>query len=393
MKQTVHIKIGFDAKRAAQNNTGLGNYSRFVIKLLAAYRNENSYYLYIPNPRRMPFIGKIADNTVIRCPRTGFWHKLRSLWRIWGITKSITDEDINLFHGLSNELPLNIRKARKTRTIVTIHDLIFLRFPHYYRFFDRLIYRYKFQSACRNADRIIAVSACTKKDIVHYLGIAPEKIDVVYQGCANEFKHALPENQLRAVQETYRLPERFLLYVGSIEERKNLLLVVQALMQINEPIALVAIGKRTSYTRKVEHYIKTHGLESRVMLLTQISTHELPAFYRLATTFVYPSLFEGFGIPILEALCCGIPVVAAKGSCLEEAGGPGSIYIDPHNPHDLAQAIERTLTDKGLRSRMIDEGLKHAHRFDNEHLFRDLYNVYKKTLDLSFPDSKRYNQR
>lgn len=383
MKEAKHIKIAFDAKRAAQNNTGLGNYSRFVITLLTAYKKENRYYLYIPDTRRARFLGKVADNAVICSPRTFFGKKLRSLWRVWGITKSIADERIDLFHGLSNELPFNIGKAHQTRSIVTIHDLIFLRYPHYYRFFDRLIYRYKFQKACRNADRIIAVSMCTKKDIVHYFGIEPGKIDVVYQGCADAFKHPLPEHRLRSVRETYGLPERFLLYVGSIEERKNLLLVVQALTLIDEPITLVAIGKRTSYTKKVEHYIQTHGLANRVLLLTRIDTSELPAFYRLATTFVYPSLFEGFGIPVLEALCCGIPVVAAKGSCLEEAGGPDSIYIDPHDPQDLARAIERTLTDEDLRSRMIDEGLRHAQRFDNERLFQDLYDVYERTLTSS----------
>lgn len=385
MRQSSPFKIGFDAKRAARNNTGLGNYSRFIITLLTKYSPQNRYYLYTPTSRRPHLLSQVADHTNVCYPHTSFWRRCQSLWRIWGVTRAIAQQRIDLFHGLSNELPLNIRQAKHTRSIVTIHDLIFMRYPRYYRFFDRMIYRYKFRKACRNADRIIAVSHCTKRDIFDYWGIPSDKIDVVYQGCADDFKRPVSEKQLQNVREKYELPEQFILYVGSIEERKNLLLAVRALRRLNRPVKLVAIGKRTAYTQRVEQYISTHQMENSVTLLTGISTQELPAFYRLATVFVYPSFFEGFGIPILEALCCGTPVIAAKGSCLEEAGGPDSLYVDPNNPVELAQALERVLDDPHLRRRMIDEGLMHAHRFDDEQLFRNLYNVYEKTLHPSVP--------
>lgn len=385
MRQSSPFKIGFDAKRAARNNTGLGNYSRFIITLLTKYSPQNRYYLYTPTSRRPHLLSQVADHTNVCYPHTSFWRRCQSLWRIWGVTRAIAQQRIDLFHGLSNELPLNIRQAKHTRSIVTIHDLIFMRYPRYYRFFDRMIYRYKFRKACRNADRIIAVSHCTKRDIIDYWGIPSDKIDVVYQGCADDFKRPVSEKQLQNVREKYELPEQFILYVGSIEERKNLLLAVRALRRLNRPVKLVAIGKRTAYTQRVEQYISTHQMENSVTLLTGISTQELPAFYRLATVFVYPSFFEGFGIPILEALCCGTPVIAAKGSCLEEAGGPDSLYVDPNNPDELTQALERVLDDPHLRRRMIDEGLTHAHRFDDEQLFRNLYNVYEKTLHPSVP--------
>ncbi len=385
MKQSSPFKIGFDAKRAARNNTGLGNYSRFIITLLTKYSPRNRYYLYTPASRRTRLLSQVSDHTKVCYPHTSFWRRCQSLWRIWGVTRAIAQQRIDLFHGLSNELPLNIRRAKHTRSIVTIHDLIFMRYPRYYRFFDRMIYRYKFRKACRNADRIIAVSHCTKRDIIDYWGIPSDKIDVVYQGCADDFKRPVSEKLLRSVREKYELPEQFILYVGSIEERKNLLLAVRALRRLNRPVKLVAIGKRTAYTQRVEQYISTHQMENSVTLLTGISTQELSAFYRLATVFVYPSFFEGFGIPILEALCCGTPVIAAKGSCLEEAGGPSSLYVDPNNPDELAQALERVLDDPHLRHRMIDEGLTHAHRFDDEQLFRNLYDVYEKTLHPSVP--------
>ena len=154
------MMIGFDAKRAAQNKTGLGNYSRFIIEALTRFAPNERYLLYIPNPNRTSSLNGIekANNVELRYPQTTFWKKFRSLWRVWGITSDIEKENIRFFHGLSNELPLNIRKAENTRSIVTIHDLIFLRYPEYYHYIDRKIYAYKFRKACQNADRIIAVS-------------------------------------------------------------------------------------------------------------------------------------------------------------------------------------------------------------------------------------------
>ena len=139
------MMIGFDAKRAAQNKTGLGNYSRFVIEALTRFAPNERYLLYIPNPNRTSSLNGIekANNVELRYPQTTFWKKFRSLWRVWGITSDIEKENIRLFHGLSNELPLNIRKAENTRSIVTIHDLIFLRYPEYYHYIDRKIYAYK----------------------------------------------------------------------------------------------------------------------------------------------------------------------------------------------------------------------------------------------------------
>ncbi len=376
------MKIGFDAKRAAQNRTGLGNYSRFVIEALTRFAPDERYVLYIPNPNRTSSLNGIerAGNVELRYPQTAFWKKFRSLWRVWGMTSDLKKDNIRLFHGLSNELPLNIRKAGNTRSIVTIHDLIFLRYPEYYHYIDRKIYAYKFRKACRNADRIIAVSECTKRDIMSFFHIPEEKIDVVYQGCDAQFKQTVSESTKEEIRLKYRLPQRYILYLGSIESRKNLLLVAKALLHIQEPITVIAIGKRTPYADAVEEFLKKNRLEDRMRLLSNIPFKELPAFYQMATTFVYPSFFEGFGIPLLEALNSGVPAIGATGSCLEEAGGPHSIYIHPEDDKGLAKAIEQTLTDQSLREKMIEEGKKYALLFEEEKLTKDLLNVYRKTI-------------
>lgn len=382
------MRIGFDAKRAAQNRTGLGNYSRLILDLLATYAPQNNFFLYIPNPNKVALLNdnsQIQKNSNFKScyPHNSFWKRLCSLWRIWGVTDDITKDDIELFHGLSNELPLNIRHAKNTKTIVTIHDLIFLRYPKYYSFIDRHIYNYKFKKACRNADRIIAVSECTKRDIMHFYQIPANKIDVVYQGCDEQFKYPVNEKTKEEIRNKYQIPSKYILYVGSIEGRKNLLLIAKALEFIEEPIQVIAIGKRTAYTEHVKKYLEHKGLSHRMILLHNVLFHELPTFYQMAMTFIYPSFFEGFGIPLLEALHSGTPVIGAKGSCLEEAGGPHSIYIDPNDPQELAEAIKRTLTDSSLRKEMIEKGKEYALLFERDIIAKELLKVYHKTLATS----------
>ena len=203
---------------------------------------------------------------------------------------------------------------------------------------------------------------------------------MVYQGCDDRFKKAIPEEIRDKIKRKYDLPEKYILYVGSIESRKNLLLLVRALKHTESSVPVIAIGKRTAYADEVEAYLKENGLESRVKLLNGIPFDELPAFYRMAAVFVYPSRFEGFGIPLLEALNSGVPVIGATGSCLEEAGGPGSVYIDPDDEKELARSIDRILGDAFTRERMIREGKEYAKRFEAPVLAAALSDVYLKTI-------------
>ena len=182
------MRIGFDAKRAAQNRTGLGNYSRFVLRILSQRGGGDELHLYIPNPRRTPFLGEIPTLAALRLhyPCGPVWRLLGSLWRVAGVWRDIRRDGMALYHGLSNELPLGMRRAG-CRSVVTIHDLIFLHCPEYYHPIDRLIYNYKFRRACRVADRVVAVSEFTKRELMRYYGVPEAKIDVVYQGCDPAF--------------------------------------------------------------------------------------------------------------------------------------------------------------------------------------------------------------
>lgn len=384
------MNIGFDAKRAAQNRTGLGNYSRFVIRILSEKFAGNQYHLYTPKPHRMPYLQEIPTlkHLFLHFPPQGIWSRLRSLWRVWGITKDIQKDGIHIFHGLSNELPLNIgtpeqRKmkadGKECKYIVTVHDLIFIHTPQYYHWIDRQIYNFKFRRACRCADRVIAVSEYTKQEIMHYYHTPESKIDVVYQGCDPVFSQEIEEGKLQEVKARYQLPDKFVLYVGSIEERKNLMLVAKAMAKLNRRAAIhvVAVGRRTAYVDKIQDFLKAQGIEHLFHFYHQVPYADLPSFYKWASTFAYPSRIEGFGIPLLEAISSGVPAIGCTGSCLEEAGGPNSIYVNPDDAQGMADAILRTCTDEDLRQHMISEGKKYALNFSDEKLSHDLMKVYE----------------
>lgn len=376
------MKIGFDGKRAVQNFTGLGNYSRYVADILCRYYPNNDYILYTPRKqenKRLDVLIKQHNQLHLCFPTITFWKRFNALWRIWGVTQQLQKEKIDIFHGLSNELPLNIHKS-PIKSIVTVHDLIFLRFPKYYNFIDREIYKYKFKKACENSEQIIAISECTKRDIIQYFNIPPNKIEVVYQGCDTSFTLPVNEEKKRDIREKYRLPEHYILNVGSIEERKNILLAVQAITMLPKHIHIVIIGKRTKYTKKIEEFASEHGIDDRVHILSDVPFNDLPAFYQSAEIFVYPSRFEGFGIPIIEALNSGVPVVAATGSCLEEAGGPDSIYVDPDDSKELANAFKHIYSNSEKRKEMIEKGVVYAKRFSERKQAEKIINIYKQLL-------------
>lgn len=374
------MKIGFDGKRAVQNFTGLGNYSRYVLEAIQIYYPNEELSIYAPKFIENKRLTHILEKSNVRLctPRTNKWRKLRSIWRIWGIISDLKENKIELFHGLSNELPLNIHKQSNFKSIVTIHDLIFRRLPQCYPLIDRLIYDYKFRKACQHADRIIAVSECTKRDIIKDYGIQPEKIEVIYQGCDPTFAISVTQEKKEEVRKHYRLPNKYLLFVGSIEERKNALLIVKALEHLPVDLHLVLVGKKTPYVNILTNALNNQTSE-RVHFLHNVPFTDLPCIYQLAQVFVYPSRYEGFGIPILEALNSRIPVVATTGSCLEEAGGPHSLYVHPDDVMGLSNAIQKAL-QPDIRDSMIQNGMVWATQFTQEQMALQTMSCYKKTL-------------
>ncbi|MFV0365725.1 MAG: glycosyltransferase family 4 protein [Mangrovibacterium sp.] len=371
------MRITYDAKRITNNLTGLGNYSRFVVNNLALQFPKDEFFLLAANACKKG-LGELiyaSKNLQLLLPKKKQTGIKKSIWRTWGIQHDINALHANIYHGLTNELPFSIKKTG-VKSVVTIHDLIFLRYPRFYKAIDRTIYNYKFRRACKDADHIVAVSECTKRDITQFYGITPEKISVIYQGCHEQFKQNSTDEQQLLVRQKFNLPEEFILSVGTVEERKNLLLIVKALKASGLSTKLIVIGRKTKYARQVDEFIAQNQMQEQVTYLDRIDYTELPVIYQLASLFVYPSLYEGFGIPIIEALHSRVPVIAATGSCLEEAGGASSIYVNPHNETELAEKMQLVLNDGELRNKMIADGLQHVLKFEDAKLSKQMMNLY-----------------
>ena len=245
---------------------------------------------------------------------------------------------------------------------------------------DRNIYDIKFRYACQKSDRIVAVSECTKRDIVKHYNISPDKIDVIYQNCADVYKNVITNDEKERVKKIYNLPSRFILNVGTIESRKNVLLAIRALPFVDTDTHLVIVGRKTAYINDLYDFIHHNQLNNRVHFIHNVAINDLPAIYHLAQLFVYPSLYEGFGRPIVEALTTSTPVIAATGSCLEEAGGDASIYVAPNDVRGMAEAIKTVLNTPTLRKEMIGKGLEHIARFDKQNTVEQLIKTYNTAL-------------
>lgn len=371
-------RLGFDAKRLFNNFTGLGNYSRTLLYNLGQYFPDNAYFLYSP---------AVKDNAETHYFLTSPSYNLKTpkwmpgaYWRTTGLKGKLQKDKIHLYHGLSHEIPLGITKTG-IPSVVTIHDLLYKHFPQQYSLPDRKIYDFKFKYACEHADRIVAISEATKQDIVHFFDIPEDKITVIYQTCHDRFMQERSPRTLATVKEKYKLPEQYLLYVGSVVERKNLLGIVKgiALLPKDLQFPLVVVGGRSEYQRKVEAFIAKAGLAKQVLFISP-TFKDLSALYQQAKIFLYPSFAEGFGIPVLEALYSKVPVITSNCSSLPEAAGPGAYLVDPHLPEDIATGIEKILTNSTYRDQLIQNGFEHAQQFKGEHLVRQMMHLYEDLL-------------
>lgn len=372
--------IGFDAKRIVRNASGLGNYSRTLVGDLQRIVPEGTQLrLYAPDMGRDELRGQVKESSNLRFvyPHDCYTKLSRDLWRMKGIVEDLKKDGVHLYHGLTGELPLGIRKAG-IKTIVTIHDLIFMCHPEYYNWIDTKIYAWKFHKTCREADRIIAISECTKRDIMRFGGIDPSKIDVIYQSCSTEFKTRESEKKLQQVHTKYMLPERYIVNVGTIEERKNVLLAVRALHMLPEEVSIVIVGRPTPYADKVKEYVEANNLQHRVKMLHGVPHEDLPSIYQMAEACVYPSRYEGFGLPVIEAIQSGLPVVACTGSCLEEAGGNDSIYVNPDDVCGMAEAVKQVLCGAPGREQRIERSQQYVKRFEGNNVAQKVLDVYNK---------------
>ena len=389
----VPMIIGFDAKRIVRNGTGLGSYSRTLVNnLIVQCPEDTELRLYAPDKGIDALRNQIKPGVTWCYPKrnsslftpfptdgrlpVAFHSSLyKSYWRSHGIVNDLKRDGVEVFHGLSGELPIGLRKAG-IKGVVTIHDLIFLRHPEWYNPVDVMFYKWKFHKTLKEATKIIAISECTKRDIIHYGKVEPERIELIYQSFSPQFKqNSSPQNNTASEENSSLFTlnsslKRYILSVGTVEERKNLGLAVKALDYLPDNVHLVAVGRQTDYAKSLPKH-------SRLHLMGQLPIEELTALYDGAEAFVYPSRYEGFGIPIIEAISRGLPVVACTGSCLEEAGGPDSIYVDPDDAQAMANAIKSVLKGAPDREQRIERSKEYIKRFEGNDVAAQVMQLYQ----------------
>lgn len=372
-KDSRHMKIAYDAKRAYHNSSGLGNYSRDLIRMMSKRLPEAELYAFNPKPsNRKPFLSTHVKE--IR-PK---WKTFGTFWRLFRAYKISNTLDVDIFHGLSNELPLG--NSFNLKKVVTIHDVIFLRHPEWYKKTDIKIYTSKTAKACKHADKIVAISEQTKADLIEFLNVPKEKIQVIYQTCHPAFLNTYTVNELEDIRIKYNLPEQFILNVGTIEPRKNVKSILKAMVHVKD-IPLVVIGRKTPYYDELSQYAQKHKLEHRFMNPKVDSMDDLAKIYQLATMFIYPSKFEGFGIPIIEALFSNIPVITNKEGVFPEAGGPHSHYIDIKNTDMLVSKINYILENQEQIKLACKESRTFAEKFTESVLADQWNHIYTQLLD------------
>ncbi|MBL7809489.1 MAG: glycosyltransferase family 4 protein [Saprospiraceae bacterium] len=349
------VIIAFDAKRYFNNATGLGFYSRTLLEGLRRFYPEHQYLLYTPYNRGR--IGAVDDG--IRLPDSWLGRTFHPVWRSRGMTRQLKKDGVQVFHGLSHELPLGLRNAG-IRSVVSVHDLIFMRHPELYPGIDRYFYEKKYRRAALEADVVVAISEQTRTDLDYFFGIPAHKVQVIGQACDAMFERLsfrhLPDPNALPVPDGISLPEDpFLLCVGSLIPRKNWHQLIRALELLKlrgYDIPLVAVGSgKSTYALGLEEQAIRAGIRVH-WVLRHLPTEALAGLYRRAAGMVYPSVFEGFGIPILEAMTVGIPVLTTRGGCFEEVGGPAALYASPDQPEEIADQILQLLNPQ-IRAKLL----------------------------------------
>ncbi|MDJ0781173.1 MAG: glycosyltransferase family 1 protein [Desulfosarcinaceae bacterium] len=375
------IHVAMDAKRFFRNTSGLGRYSRTLVNALLAPDFDDQLRLTLFKPPgecafAPPRSARVA--TITAQQRLG-GDLGNALWRFHRLPKLLDQGDYGLFHGPSHVLP----NCTTCPMVVTMLDLIFLRYPQYFRTWDRNYYRYIFRKSAQRADHIISISQATKRDLVDRFDIPEEKITVIYPAFDDVFIPLKPA-RLAKIRQTYHLPEIYLLYVGTIEPRKNILRTAQAFDRLladgripPESVFLI-VGSKGWFYKEILRGIAALRHQERIRLTGPIYEMDLAGVYQLATAMAYPSEFEGFGYPVLEAMRLGTPVLTGKVSSLPEAGGKAAILVDPTSVEEIANGIERLLTDADLRRRCIDRGYRHADRFSPRSMAAQTLSVYRR---------------
>lgn len=371
------VKCGINAQlltsQVGYRRAGIHVYLAEILKHLPA-RPELSYHTFTTHPLPDDTLAEI-DWVQTASPTA---HPIgRILWEQLAWPLQARKHGCNLIHGAAFALPF----LTTIPTIVTIFDLSFLYYPELYPYFRRLYLNTATKLACQKAKIIITISESAKRDIIHFFGADPERVRVVYPGLRPNFTRP-SQPAIDAFRQEKRLPSRFILHVGTLQPRKNLPLLIEAFARTNQPdVDLVFAGGKGWFFDEIFDKVKRLGVTDRVHFPGYVPDEELPLWYAAADLLVFPSVYEGFGMPIIEAMGCGTPVLASNVSAMPEAVGDAGLLFDPRNVSDLAESIQTLLENPAQLAKMRERGVAHARKFSWAVAGKQTAKIYLETLN------------
>jgi len=373
------LRIGIDYTAAVRQGAGIGRYTRELVRALAELDRSHDYVLFAAASGQQPADTVWPPNFQMRSVPLSdralaiLWHRLRlPLW------VELVTGSVDIFHSPDFVLP----PVRRAKTLVTVHDLSFIRYPQCADVNLRTYLNKAVPRSVHRADLVLADSQSTKDDLVELLGVEPARIEVVYPGVEERFRPIEDQALLEQVRKQYNLPPRFVLGLGTLQPRKNFTRLIEAyslLVTRHPSLRLVIAGGKGWLYEEIFATVEQLGLEEKVVFPGFVADEHLPALYNLADLFVFPSLYEGFGLPPLEAMASGTPVITSDASSLPEVVGEAGLMVEATDVEALAEAMKRVLEDNVLRERMIARGLEQARKFTWQRAAAKLLSLYEAT--------------
>lgn len=375
------MRIGIDYTAAVNQGAGIGRYARQMTRALLELDRENEYVLFVPSAS--PEASRASESAIVgqanvslaRLPLSeralvALWHRLRV-----PVPVELFSGRLDVFHSPDFALAPVLR----ARTLVTVHDLSFRRVPECFKpallsYLNRVVPR-----SVARADIVLADSESTRNDAIELLRLAPERVFVVYAGVDSRFRRVTDQGLLEDVRSRYSLPGRFVLSVGTLQPRKNYVRLIEAFSRLSgvEDVRLVISGARGWLYEEIFRRVEELGLSSRVLFPGYVAEADLPALYSLSEVFAFPSLYEGFGLPPLEAMACGTPVVVSRASSLPEVVGNAGCLVDPLSVEEIAGTLQALLDSPARRADLAEQGVAQAARFTWSEAARVLLGLYR----------------
>lgn len=357
------------------HSSGIGTYLQNLLPYL-----DSHYQLFL--------LGKEEEIGQLKLRNSEVFHTSASIYSIkelFEIPSKIPSSD--LFWSPHYNVPIFPVRAKKR--LVTIHDVYHLKFSDTLSFTQKSYAKIIFNAASRLSDRIITVSRFSKKELVKYLNVEDQKIDVVYNGVSSRFEQITSIERLKAVRLKYHLPEKFILFLGNVKPHKNLSNLLKAFSFLKlensfQHYKLVIAGKKKGFItgmQNLEQLLTDQGLAEEVIFLETLQNDEVPALYNLSSLLAFPSYYEGFGLPPLEAMACGCPTISSDIECLKEIYGNSSLYVDPSDPEDIKNGIKKVLLNENLQKDLIARGLVHSKKFSWESSSAEHLHIFEKILE------------